>query len=154
MDSELSSSFSRIPPRNAADVRVHRSVPRKLTEDQIWGRGAEHENSVGNLILHVCGNARQWIIAGSAARKTFGSATFEFSNTRRLCGGRFARAAQGTVEQAIAVIEVVTPERLLGTIIRKPARFSVLEAILPGGWHFQQTHRGKLFFATKNYVAT
>src|SRR6185437_15036290 len=33
----------------------------KLTADQIWLRHSENENAVGNLVLHLCGNVRQWI---------------------------------------------------------------------------------------------
>src|SRR5678816_880497 len=36
----------------------------KLTDEQIWWRANEESNSIGNLILHLCGNARQWIICG------------------------------------------------------------------------------------------
>ena len=37
---------------------------RKLTQEQIWTRRHENENAVGNLVLHLCGNVRQWIIGG------------------------------------------------------------------------------------------
>ncbi|HEX4594884.1 MAG TPA: DUF1572 family protein, partial [Bryobacteraceae bacterium] len=33
----------------------------RLNEDQIWTRNAQNANSVGNLVLHLCGNVRQWI---------------------------------------------------------------------------------------------
>jgi len=36
----------------------------ELTDDQIWWRPNEASNSIGNLVLHLCGNARQWIVAG------------------------------------------------------------------------------------------
>src|SRR5260370_42232159 len=36
----------------------------ELPEDQIWRRDAGHQNAVGNLVLHLQGNVRQWIIAG------------------------------------------------------------------------------------------
>src|ERR1700690_3213332 len=36
----------------------------KLTTDQIWMRGAENQNAVGNLVLHLNGNVRQWILGG------------------------------------------------------------------------------------------
>ncbi|HMQ48826.1 MAG TPA: DinB family protein [Saprospiraceae bacterium] len=36
----------------------------ELDEAAIWYRPNEHSNSVGNLVLHLCGNARQWIISG------------------------------------------------------------------------------------------
>ncbi|TAK37452.1 MAG: DUF1572 domain-containing protein [Saprospiraceae bacterium] len=36
----------------------------ELSEEEIWYRPNEHSNSVGNLVLHLCGNVRQWLIAG------------------------------------------------------------------------------------------
>ena len=33
----------------------------RLTYDQIWLRNSDNANSVGNLVLHLCGNVRQWI---------------------------------------------------------------------------------------------
>jgi uncharacterized damage-inducible protein DinB len=39
-----------------------------LSDDDLWWRPAEGSNSIGNLILHVAGNARQWIIAGVGGR--------------------------------------------------------------------------------------
>jgi hypothetical protein len=36
----------------------------RLTEEQIWHRGADHENAIGNLLLHLDGNIRQWILHG------------------------------------------------------------------------------------------
>ncbi len=36
----------------------------RLSDDQIWSRGGESQNAVGNLVLHLCGNVRQWILGG------------------------------------------------------------------------------------------
>jgi uncharacterized damage-inducible protein DinB len=56
-----------------AEVRrrlFEESVPRLkkclslLTEAEVWHRPNAHSNSVGNLVLHLCGNARQWILHG------------------------------------------------------------------------------------------
>jgi len=35
-----------------------------LNEEQIWYRPNANSNSVGNLVLHLCGNVRQWILTG------------------------------------------------------------------------------------------
>ncbi len=35
-----------------------------LTEKEIWYRPNANSNSVGNISLHLCGNIRQWVIAG------------------------------------------------------------------------------------------
>src|SRR5579859_4729113 len=36
----------------------------RLNEEQVWARGGENENAIGNLVLHLCGNVRQWIVSG------------------------------------------------------------------------------------------
>src|ERR1700733_14967356 len=36
----------------------------QLTDEQVWRRPSDSMNSIGNLILHLCGNLRQWIVAG------------------------------------------------------------------------------------------
>ena len=36
----------------------------RLPDEQIWARGSENENSIVNLVLHLCGNVQQWIGAG------------------------------------------------------------------------------------------
>ena len=36
----------------------------QLNDDQIWSRTHRSLNSIGNLILHLCGNLRQWIVSG------------------------------------------------------------------------------------------
>src|SRR6266487_122826 len=35
-----------------------------LSDEQIWWRANEQSNSIGNLILHLSGNVRQWIVSG------------------------------------------------------------------------------------------
>lgn len=36
----------------------------ELKEEDFWWRASEVENSVGNLLLHLSGNLRQWILSG------------------------------------------------------------------------------------------
>ena len=47
----------------------------QLDDNQIWWRANSHSNSIGNLILHVCGNARQWIVCGLGSETDRGIAT-------------------------------------------------------------------------------
>ena len=50
--------------------RLEESVPKLkkcldlLTEEEIWHRPNVQTVSVGNLVLHLCGNVRQWILSG------------------------------------------------------------------------------------------
>ena len=34
-----------------------------LNEDQVWHKANENSNSIGNLILHLQGNVRQWMLS-------------------------------------------------------------------------------------------
>src|SRR5437763_5438710 len=47
---------------NACDRIKH--CLRQLNDEQIWRRPHPSLNSIGNLTLHLCGNLRQWIVAG------------------------------------------------------------------------------------------
>ena len=48
---------------------LEESVPRlkkclhQLTIEEIWYRPNNNSNSMGNLVLHLCGNVRQWILS-------------------------------------------------------------------------------------------
>jgi uncharacterized damage-inducible protein DinB len=41
-----------------------RSCVAQLSDDDLWWRPNDVSNSVGNLLLHLAGNIRQWIVSG------------------------------------------------------------------------------------------
>ena len=49
---------------------IEDSIPRikqclsELSDDQIWQKSNPNTNAVGNLVLHLCGNVRQWVMHG------------------------------------------------------------------------------------------
>jgi hypothetical protein len=51
----------------------------QLDEKDIWFRPNEHVNSVGNIILHLCGNIRQWIISSLSGAPDIRERDLEFS---------------------------------------------------------------------------
>ena len=44
--------------------KIERCLER-LTDEQVWWRASERSNSVGNLLLHLEGNLRQWVVSGA-----------------------------------------------------------------------------------------
>lgn len=123
----------------------------RLSDDQIWSRGAGHENSIGNLILHLCGNMRQWIVAGVGGEKDIRDRDAEFAATGGLSGAELIAQLRRTVDEASEVIRGVTAARLLDEINPQSGPVSVLEAIYQVVGHFQQ-HAGQIIFATKIYT--
>ena len=59
----------------------------KLSDEQMWHRGADHENSIGNLLLHLEGNLRQWFLHGAAQR--FAAVLLQRSPSAEASLGRF-----------------------------------------------------------------
>lgn len=43
--------------------RIEKSVE-GLSDEQLWWRANTESNSIGNLLLHLAGNVRQWIVSG------------------------------------------------------------------------------------------
>src|SRR6267143_4963256 len=70
----------------------------KLTYEQVWTRSGDHDNSIGNLVLHLCGNVGQWIGTGIGGRPNTRDRDGEFAAH----GGHQASELGGTLRGAIA----------------------------------------------------
>jgi uncharacterized damage-inducible protein DinB len=118
----------------------------KLTPEQIWMRGAENENAVGNLMLHLAGNVRQWIICGVGGAEDHRDRDSEFEAR---AGSDALDRLRVTVSEAVEVLKGLPHERLseLRTI-QKHWDLTVLEAIYHVVEHFSM-HTGQIIFATK-----
>ncbi|MBK7554074.1 MAG: DUF1572 family protein [Flavobacteriales bacterium] len=79
---------SSIKHLNEGRERLHKCLG-LLSEDQVWKRANTSTASVGNLVLHLCGNVGQWINStlGSDADQRVRDA--EFSDT----GSRTSRSS-------------------------------------------------------------
>lgn len=120
----------------------------RLSDEQIWSRGGAHENAIGNLILHLCGNARQWVVSGVGGAKDARDRDAEFAAKGEWTRTQLLTHLKGTVDEAVTVLEQVTPERLTEIVTPQQHSVPVLEAIYQVVAHFQQ-HTGQIIFATK-----
>jgi uncharacterized damage-inducible protein DinB len=120
----------------------------RLSEDQIWSRGHESENAVGNLLLHLAGNVRQWIVCGLGVAPDSRDRDSEFNTRSGSSKAELLTALQSTVEEACQVVAPLTPERLAAIVHVQKYDMSVLEAIYHVVEHFAQ-HTGQIIFATK-----
>jgi len=121
----------------------------KLSEDQVWARGHESENAVGNLALHLAGNVRQWIIAGLGGRPDVRVRALEFSTQSGVTIAELTARLSETAEEAAGVISGLTGEQLTRSYTIQGLTVSGLEAVLHVVEHFGQ-HTGQIIFATKN----
>jgi hypothetical protein len=122
----------------------------KLTREQIWARQSENENAVGNLVLHLEGNIRQWILGGVGGQPDVRDRHAEFEARAGSSGAELKARLRAAVEEAIAVIRSVPADRLTERIEPQGFSVSVLEAIYQvvqhlAGHAFQIILLAKLF---------
>ena len=84
----------------------------RLPEGELWRRGGEHENAAGNLILHLCGNARQWIGYGVGGLADVRERDLEFAARGGLSKAELAAKLHTTMAEMIAIVRNFPPERL------------------------------------------
>lgn len=140
---------------NVSVNKLNQSVDRiatclgKLSEDQIWARGHENENAVGNLVLHLCGNVRQWIVHGLGGQPDIRERDTEFAAAGGIDAAELIAKIRRTVEEAAAVLGKLSPEQLTRTYQIQARTASGVEAVMNVVEHFAQ-HTGQIIYATKN----
>ena len=120
----------------------------KLTPEQIWTRGGEQENAVGNLVLHLCGNVRQWIVAGVGGAPDIRQRDAEFDARGGESPSELITRLRAVIDEAGRIIESVPASRLTERIVVQGYDIPVMEAIYHVVEHFSG-HTGQIIFATK-----
>jgi uncharacterized damage-inducible protein DinB len=120
----------------------------QLTPEQIWWRGQENSNAIGNLVLHLSGNIRQWIIAGIGGAQDIRRRDSEFEEREALPVAELRQRLRETVQEADAVLARVAAADLLQTRHIQIYDVTVLEAIHDVVTHFA-LHAGQILYATK-----
>lgn len=120
----------------------------QLSDDQVWARGAESENAVGNLVLHLCGNVRQWLVSGVGGEPDVRIRDEEFAARGGVPVSQLTDRLLATIADACAALDVVTAARLLERVTIQQYDVTVLEAIYHVVEHFSG-HTGQIIFATK-----
>ena len=85
----------------------------QLTDEQVWWRPRPSLNSIGNLILHLCGNVRQWIVAGLGGGADVRDRHAEFSERGPIPRDELLRRLEAVVDESRAVLARQTARQLL-----------------------------------------
>ena len=120
----------------------------RLTPEQIWTRNSENENAVGNLVLHLCGNVRQWIGSGVGGLADHRQRDSEFDARGEKTPAELSELLKTTVAQAAGIIREVPASRLTERILPQGYDVTVLEAIAHVVEHFSH-HTGQIILLTK-----
>jgi uncharacterized damage-inducible protein DinB len=120
----------------------------RLTPEQIWTRNSENENAVGNLVLHLSGNIRQWIGSGVAGLPDHRERDAEFDARGGTSSQELADLLRSRVAEAVSITRAVPVARLTERITPQGHDVTVLEAIAHVVEHFAM-HTGQVILLTK-----
>lgn len=124
------------------------SCVKTLPEGDLWWKPNAASNSTGNLLLHLAGNVRQWIIAGVGEMPDTRIRHTEFEAD----GGQDAPALlsrlHDTLQEADAILARISQAELAAPRTIQGIDVTVMEAIYHVVEHFS-AHVGQLIYITK-----
>jgi uncharacterized damage-inducible protein DinB len=120
----------------------------KLTPEQVWGRGGENQNAIGNLLLHLNGNVRQWILSGVGGAEDTRLRSQEFAERRNIDPAELVARLKAAVREAEQVIHGLSADQLMERMAVQGYDVTKLEAIFHVAEHFTG-HTFQIIFATK-----
>src|SRR5262249_37657621 len=127
-----------------------------LDDEQVWRRPNESSNSIGNLLLHLAGNVRQWIISGVDGAEDTRDRASEFAARGQVSKGELLAFLKMPLDETDMVLTRIKNEcsHALSDAplqrVCKPQAYevTVLDAIYHVVEHFSY-HTGQIIFAAK-----
>ncbi|HEV2835100.1 MAG TPA: DinB family protein [Pyrinomonadaceae bacterium] len=132
--------------------KIERCLER-LSDEQIWWRPNEESNSIGNLVLHLCGNARQWIVSGVGGNPDTRHRDAEFAQRETIARDELLNLLRSTLADVAAVLNKLDSATLLEKRTIQGSDVDLLEAIFHVTEHFSM-HTGQIILLTKLLTAT
>lgn len=122
-----------------------------VEEENIWKKPNESSNSIGNQILHICGNMTQYIIASLGNQDDLRKRDEEFSTTAGYSKKELILKLEDTVNKAKSVLNNCNSEQLLKKRVVQGFSLSGIGIILHAVEHYSY-HTGQIAFWTKLMV--
>jgi uncharacterized damage-inducible protein DinB len=124
------------------------SCLKMLSEKQIWWRANPASNSAGNLVLHLAGNVRQWIISGLGEQPDHRERDKEFAELGPIPRRSLIRHLEETVAEASCVLGKLSSGDLTHPFHIQGFRVTGMNAIAHVTEHFAY-HTGQIIYLTK-----
>ena len=130
-----------------SQVRLERCLT-ELSEADIWWRPNENSNSVGNLVLHLCGNARQWILAGLGGALDQRRRQAEFDERGPITRAELVQKVCDVMREINEVLDRLKPEDLERPIVVQSFDETGLSILIHVVEHFSY-HVGQMAYIVK-----
>ncbi len=125
-----------------------RSCLTLLDDAEVWWRPNQHSNSIGNLMLHLSGNVRQWIVSGLGGAPDERRRDGEFKARSGMTRSELLGQLDATLQEAVATLQSLAPDSLERTFQVQAYEVTGLQAIFHVVEHFSY-HTGQILFITK-----
>ena len=132
--------------------KIERAVG-ALGDADVWWRPNEASNSVGNLLLHLCGNVSQWILEGVGGRPFERHRQEEFDERRPLAAALLLARIRSVMQEADEVLGALEPGALLETRRIQGYDTTVFAAVYHVVEHFSM-HTGQIIWIAKARTGT
>lgn len=125
-----------------------RACVESLTDEQVWWRPNDASNSIGNLVLHLNGNVRQWLVASFEKLPDDRDRPREFSAREQTSRTDLLQTLETTLRQASDVLARLTDADLSATYHIQGYTVSGVHAVYQVVEHFGQ-HYAQIAYITK-----
>jgi uncharacterized damage-inducible protein DinB len=125
------------------------SATLSLTDEQIWWRPNEGSNSIGNLILHLAGNVRQWIVAGIGGHPNERNRQQEFDERKKIPKHELLARLTTVLAEADEVLANLQESELSEPRQIQGSDTTVMKAIFHVVEHFSM-HTGQIQWIAKS----
>lgn len=119
-----------------------------LTEEEVWNQPNESTNSIGNLILHLCGNITQYILSSIGGLSDNRERDKEFSTKGGLTKAELLQKLQHTINSAVSVIRNCDQDSLVEIRSVQGFNLSGIGIIVHVTEHYSY-HTGQIALLTK-----
>ncbi len=123
----------------------------ELPEDALWRRPNDSSNSIGNLLLHLAGNIRQWIVGGIGLRDVTRDRAAEFAAKDGGTRAELLANLERAVGEVDDVLSKLSPEALGEQRVIQGRSTTVMDALYHVVEHFAM-HTGQIVLMTKMYA--
>ncbi len=133
---------------------IGESVPRikqclgQLSTDELWHRPNENVVSVGNLVLHLQGNLRQWVLSALGQQPDHRQRDREFDHTDPLPATELVQQLDALMIEVETVLDRLTPADLVATHRVQGYRETGVAILMHVTEHFSY-HTGQITYFVK-----
>ncbi len=132
-------------------TRMNKISLKSIEESNIWRKPNESSNSIGNQIMHICGNMTQYIIASLGGLQDQRNRDAEFSITNGFTSVQLLQNLEDTVHQAKNVLKSCSKSQLLKKHGVQGFDLSGIGIVIHAVEHYSY-HTGQIAFWTKMLV--